>query len=528
MYVVIKNVKTSDLDQYGSFYINDSKGNKIQAYSLSGYYSKSSSVKLRDYTSPPDGSTLDYIRGVVCHYSSKSKNIYEIIPLYPNDIKISSYAPVASSIKRNIDVVSSGQAVKVSTKITDVDGTITDAKLYYHINGGVAQTVDLVANAAPDNNIYTATIPGVKDSSLVDYFIWAKDNDGNTGIAPDDTARSKYFYLVLSRPLTIQDIQYSPFGGGYGGYTNYHVTLSGVVTADTSDIVGDQNDGGSVARRVYIQNGSGPWSGIWIYGGQVDALKRGDNVTVKGVITENNYNTRLDTLSSLVVNSSGNVVPDPVVLSTSEIGTLTSGTVSAEKYEGVLVEYKNVKVTNQNPDGSKNFGEILVADASNVGTRIELQEGNHPYHNNWDTTTCKFPGNIKISTGNSFSSIKGVLYYSFGNYKMVPRKTEDFSGFTTGVSKEKNSVVKEYNLSQNYPNPFNPSTTIEYSIIRAGNVSLDIYNLLGQKVKTLINSQQNAGTYKVIFNANDLTSGIYFYQLNSGSFKQVKKMLLLK
>ena len=115
------------------------------------------------------------------------------------------------------------QAVKISSKITDADGKVTEAKLYYHVNGATAQSVEMLPNAAPDNSTYTATIPGVKDSSLVDFFICAKDDSSNTAIS--DSASSRYFYLVLNRPLTIQDVQYSPFGGGYGGYTNYHVYI---------------------------------------------------------------------------------------------------------------------------------------------------------------------------------------------------------------------------------------------------------------------------------------------------------------
>ncbi|MCF6270165.1 MAG: T9SS type A sorting domain-containing protein [Melioribacteraceae bacterium] len=103
--------------------------------------------------------------------------------------------------------------------------------------------------------------------------------------------------------------------------------------------------------------------------------------------------------------------------------------------------------------------------------------------------------------------------------------------------KESSEIVLEFNLAQNYPNPFNPSTTISYSIpvetlshSYAGlrNVKLIIYDILGKKVATLIDSEQLPGNYSVKFDATNLTSGLYFYNLQSGSFIESKKMILLR
>ena len=83
-------------------------------------------------------------------------------------------------------------------------------------------------------------------------------------------------------------------------------------------------------------------------------------------------------------------------------------------------------------------------------------------------------------------------------------------------------------MSQNYPNPFNPETIINYELPITNNVELSIYNILGQRVATLVNKEQRAGSYEVKFNASNLTSGIYFYKLQSGSFVESRKMVLLK
>ncbi len=103
----------------------------------------------------------------------------------------------------------------------------------------------------------------------------------------------------------------------------------------------------------------------------------------------------------------------------------------------------------------------------------------------------------------------------------------------TSVGAEKIEVPSTYTLSQNYPNPFNPSTTIEYQLPQNGLVQLKIYDIAGREVATLINEVQNAGSYRVQWNAADVhgskvASGVYFYRLTSGSFSQIKKMMLLK
>ena len=96
----------------------------------------------------------------------------------------------------------------------------------------------------------------------------------------------------------------------------------------------------------------------------------------------------------------------------------------------------------------------------------------------------------------------------------------------SGIEDEKQFI--DFNLSQNYPNPFNPSTTIKYSIPNAGNISLKVYDVLGKEIATLVNEEKSSGNYEVEFNASNLTSGIYFYQLKAGNFIETKKMILLR
>ena len=99
----------------------------------------------------------------------------------------------------------------------------------------------------------------------------------------------------------------------------------------------------------------------------------------------------------------------------------------------------------------------------------------------------------------------------------------------TGIEETRlNGYPSEYALSQNYPNPFNPSTTINYSIVKEGNVNIAVYNSIGKEVEVLIDSYKGAGNYSINFSSTDLSSGIYYYKITTNEFTQVRKMVLLK
>ncbi len=116
------------------------------------------------------------------------------------------------------------------------------------------------------------------------------------------------------------------------------------------------------------------------------------------------------------------------------------------------------------------------------------------------------------------------------------RTTLDFVATVNPVSVEdEKAVVKDFYLQQNYPNPFNPSTKINFGLKKASNVEISVYNILGNKVATLLNGYKSAGNHSVTFNTSDLSegkkelsSGIYFYRIVTNEFVQTKKMILEK
>ena len=120
--------------------------------------------------------------------------------------------------------------------------------------------------------------------------------------------------------------------------------------------------------------------------------------------------------------------------------------------------------------------------------------------------------------GEAFGLFFALADGTVGQFPEGVTSVEEFSSITPD----------DYSISQNYPNPFNPSTTINFTIPKNDFVTLKVYNILGSEVSTLVNQELTAGSYKFDFDASNLASGIYLYELKAGSFAQIKKMNLLK
>jgi hypothetical protein len=138
--------------------------------------------------------------------------------------------------------------------------------------------------------------------------------------------------------------------------------------------------------------------------------------------------------------------------------------------------------------------------------------------------------------GVKYNGIYQLVYLTFTfeniqdtNYRMTLLNNiwNWFGGNLTDIV-SKNKTVLEFHLSQNYPNPFNPNTTIEFSIPKSEKVNLEVYNVLGQKVITLISKKLKAGIYKTTWNASGFASGVYFYKIKTESFEKTKKLILLR
>ena len=134
---------------------------------------------------------------------------------------------------------------------------------------------------------------------------------------------------------------------------------------------------------------------------------------------------------------------------------------------------------------------------------------------------------LSLLSNNKILMTGGYSNPSITNFSPID-KTIFITLSTTDVQIDNPAIPDKWELLQNYPNPFNPSTVIKYQVKQAGQVKLDVFNLLGQHVKSLVNEQQSAGSYNVTFEANGLPSGIYLYRLQTNDFVKIRKMILLK
>jgi hypothetical protein len=165
----------------------------------------------------------------------------------------------------------------------------------------------------------------------------------------------------------------------------------------------------------------------------------------------------------------------------------------------------------------------------------KVSNGNYCVTSFAENIVYRFEGDFSsepeiISTGhggpsgigyNKPDNIIGVTNYNFNSIDLIQLSPNNVKG-------ETNIQPERYYLIQNYPNPFNPSTKIKYSIPQSSNVVIKVFDILGNEIETLVNEEKSVDTYEVEFDGSGLTSGIYFYQLQAGSFVETKKMVLMK
>ena len=154
-------------------------------------------------------------------------------------------------------------------------------------------------------------------------------------------------------------------------------------------------------------------------------------------------------------------------------------------------------------------------------------------------TTADFSNSTPLAVGEKRTMslhFFPLVSYGVGNCKLevgnlnIPseHKIFNFTATASLTSVQDISAPGGFYLLQNYPNPFNPSTVIKYSVGKAGQVTLKLYNVIGKKIATLINEFKEPGNYYYSFNAKDLTAGVYLYKFTAGNFVSVKKMILMK
>ena len=211
--------------------------------------------------------------------------------------------------------------------------------------------------------------------------------------------------------------------------------------------------------------------------------------------------------------------------------TFVPSTLFTPSTEGYIAGALNFKTM----DGGKTWNYIELPDPSKTMNNVSVN--NDPL-----VPKVCFTGANKVyesaDNGNTWRDIvdtnvvKGsTLYggkYLAGGYVWVCSSSSAMYTTNPLVNVDDPIINNSFYIEQNFPNPFNPATKINYSLNNFGKINLSVYNLLGQKVAELVNAEQAAGEYSVDFNANNLSSGIYFYTITVNNFTQTKKMALIK
>jgi hypothetical protein len=317
----------------------------------------------------------------------------------PGAQNIANVPPDIWTLRYSPCVPTTSDQVTISCYIADDHG-IQWARCYYAVATDPPDftygAFDSMTMTDPDNDsLFTCVLPAqAVDPSYLKFYVKASDNLGMVAAYPEDAPAYTYNYSVGT--TLISDIQTVDIGSDSSYYLLQAVNVSGVVTAER----GIYND-----YTFVVQDGSGQWSGIYVYDGSASvAVARGDSVTLSGWVNEYFARTEIDLFSGCVTNHGPGTIPDPTVVSTTSISTAS---LIAERYEGVYVATQSVTVTND----SLGYGEWEINDGSGP-CRVD----DYAYY-------VYTPKN-----GDQLEEVRGILDYSYDDFKIQPRGDEDILG----------------------------------------------------------------------------------------------------
>ncbi len=397
--------------------VQDAQGNQIRIRDVSRFFRNDdrADTTLPNYTftPPAEGAFLSYIRGIILEYNG----YYYLAPRDTTDIGPIVFAPPAvQAVERTPVVPDDNDNVIIRATVTDDKDSVQTVRLYYRVGNGTIQMVPMTPSGTPDR--YEGVIPPQADGSLVSYWIYADDNIGKYTYYPDSLTGGLKYVVKANGIRTLRDIQESPFPGGGSLWNrdtldvNLHVKV--MSTLDPLDL-----------GIVTVQDGTGPYSGIFIRartGDGVSAWKRGDSIHITRAYVYERFGVTY--LSDIVYQKvdSGRALYPPVT--TAHIDSLAANAMPySEQFEGMLLEFAPAYVIDTNADAaiSRNYGEwtIHTDSTATAGLRVDDFSGAIPPNFNVDS----------LAPGQRLDWIRGILFYSFGNFKLIPRNLNDIAGF---------------------------------------------------------------------------------------------------
>lgn len=543
MYVQFNNVLVASVSPFGSGRYNITfqdpiTGAQIKFADRSGRFRQGTTaangMALNPSFNPTSlaGQVISYVRGFITEVTESGAQTYRIAPWEDSDLGTPVGAfPVISTVKRNPIVSNSTSNTTITASITTSSGTITGATLYYAA-GASTSTYASVSMTNIGGNTWQGIVPSATNSaakgidSIVKFYISATNSFSNTTVYPSTAPGLPSAYKVLDGGITkIRDIQYTPFPNKSSLFWGDTIPAASI---NIPNCIVTGTESATNIGYVFLQQGTSPWSGIRLYKDAANPLSHlnlGDNVTINqnAYIFESGGMTIMRVYNTINAVTTGNPLPAFYNMD-SKIDSLVGPSTSklwAEQYESMLVELTNQYLIDMDADASganttnTNFGEILLYNnymATN-GVRTKPRD---------NTSAAQTYVNSTFSLGGTFSYFRGLLYESFGAYKIVARDDNDMS-FVLSLVDE---TATQTTLGQNYPNPATYTTQIDFSITKPDQTQLVVYDLTGKVITTLVNQNLNTGKYTVTFDAATLPSGTYIYQLRTGNTVITKKMTI--
>lgn len=508
--------------------LQDDNGNQMYLRDQSNYFNTGQS--LNKFTAPPEGQRLTSVRGYITSNSSAGQTIpFMISPVFPGDVQIdANTAPPAIGTVRSVRTnafPNSTEQVPVMAVVKKGAAELTSVQFYYTVNGGAKQSINATKIA---DTVYGAMLPAQVANSLMRWKVEVKDaNNIKVAVPPADTAY--FFYRVLDRKPTIADVREPLARNGNSVYQGYWTTLEGTVTASASDILGG---GAGAPPRVYIQDGTGGYSALYLRSNspsaKIRAFSRGDKISVKGVVIEDFNVTALDSIANAdaTLISTGNPLPDAHQGVTADFARQTAGSVFAEPWESMLVELKNVVVTDTNADTGGNFGEFnIVGDANfNNGNENQYKMRVETGESNIKIATAPATGKQVLQRGEKITSMKGIIYFSFSNFKMIPRDDNDIVLEVNSVESDISGVSEAFA----FPNPFRESGSVSVSFDLSTNAALTLIDNAGNTVGSIAREFYPAGNYTFHLNTANLTAGTYSCRITTDTGVTVTRLVVVR
>ncbi|GIV61502.1 MAG: hypothetical protein KatS3mg044_0368 [Rhodothermaceae bacterium] len=470
------------------------------------------------FEAPPPGATVT-VQGFALLRSNfdpfgigaPPDGMLKIVPWVDEDLVITAAPKVVIESVSGPDGVPGEGPIPITVTFSSDPANIAAVNLVYETTA--ATGTQTVAMSSTDGGVtYTGEIPTQPDGTFVTYFVEVTDTDG--AVIPSEPVQvTRVLYEGINEIADIQEtIDGGPGDSPFAGLTT---------DMDLTVIVQSQPD---ISGLISVQDDPAlnPWTGIAIQasGDLAATLKRGDEIRItNATIAENFGLTRLENITFELITAG----PDAFYGYKTVTTDVLQDENIAEAHEGMLLRFEDVTITSVNPDDPAGpFGEWAFSSDGTPESAVRADDASQAI-----SFTDNFAGEF-FNVGDTHDFIQGIWWYTFGNYKLEPEDLATDVGMVVNVGTEDEAVPERFALHQNFPNPFNPQTTIRYELARSGRVALEVFDLLGRRVATLVNGEQPAGTFTVTFDARDLASGVYVYRLTAGSQVMTRTMLLMK